>query len=187
MSVIDIGNTSTELSSDALMSQINSAVRPGALILFYSDSCGHCNDMKPEWENLKKFSKKNNGKCNIVSINADMRDKLHDSWRRLVKGVPTIIGLREDSDVSQAIPFGDERNVDNFKKFIITNIEPNYLSKGGNIKDKKKCRKNKTKSKKRQSKKRQSKKTMSLHSKKNGSMRKRYRRHKKTVHKRRKY
>lgn len=138
MSVIDIGTGANEMTKDMLMSAIKDAVKPGALILFYSDSCGHCNNMKPEWESLKKFAKQQKKKCNIVSVNADRRDKLDDSWRKLVTGVPTIVGINEGQDATHAIPFSDERTLDNFKKFIVSNIDPSYLSQGGGGSRKKK-------------------------------------------------
>ena len=33
--------------------QFNPAIKKGAMVLFFSDGCGHCNVMKPQWNALQ--------------------------------------------------------------------------------------------------------------------------------------
>jgi protein disulfide-isomerase-like protein len=57
------------------------------LALFYAPWCGHCKALKPIWEEFKNENK-NNGKLEIVDVNADENKELTSKHK--IGGYPTI-------------------------------------------------------------------------------------------------
>ena len=91
------------------------------LLKFYSDNCGYCKSMQPEWE--RAVNKLNNKKkLIIIEIEAS---KMHnfiekeDHIKSNIMGYPTIMLLR--SDDNKLINFNEERTSDNFVNFVIKN------------------------------------------------------------------
>lgn len=92
--------------------QFNSAVKNGAIVLFYSNNCGHCTAMKPQWDALEKV--KLSG-CNVVSVDAAAAGELDDKWKEHTNSVPTIIAINPSGD---KVNFTGDRTTEGFVKFM---------------------------------------------------------------------
>jgi thioredoxin-like negative regulator of GroEL len=85
------------------------------IILVFHPSCGHCIQLKPSWEQMKKEA---STKVNFMEINGEgMSD--HESMRNSIagkntEGFPTIMGLKNGRILSK---FNEERTVPNMVKF----------------------------------------------------------------------
>ena len=110
----------------------SNAVKGGAMVLFFSDGCGHCTDMKPQWNALKgemnKLQEELN-EPNVVSVNVNAVDEIDSKWHKHTHSVPTIIVVTKDG---KDYDFNDERTTDNFVKFLKTHFsKDNKRSKPG--------------------------------------------------------
>ena len=68
-----------------------------ALIWFYADWCGHCQQMKPEWEKFEDKCKKLKGNRMVVKVNSDFQPKLTENLSAIanhVEGYPTILTVK---------------------------------------------------------------------------------------------
>jgi len=99
-------------------SDFEPAIKRGAIILFFSDECHHCNVMKPKWNKLKEsipeLSKTLSG-ANIVSVDANHVNKLDDKWHNYASSVPTIISVDKFGKISN---FDRERETDKLIEFM---------------------------------------------------------------------
>ena len=78
------------LNKPTNLNNFNNNIKKGPwLVWFYADWCGHCTNMKSEWEKLESKCKTNN-KLNIARVNDEMKDKLHNNIGNDVMGFPTI-------------------------------------------------------------------------------------------------
>lgn len=112
----------------------------GALILFFSNGCGHCTSMKPEWNNLKKklneLQRDLRG-VNIVSVNSDAAGELDSEWHDYARRVPTIIAVDKKGKKHD---YNKERKTEEFVEFM-KEILSNTPQKGGKKRKKTKRRK----------------------------------------------
>ena len=108
------------------VADFNPAIKNGAMVLFYSNGCGHCTTMKPQWDALQEklrdlerelqVEENNVTKCpNIVSVDVEAAPDLDSKWHRHTASIPTILAIRENGD---NIEFNDERTTENFIKFM---------------------------------------------------------------------
>ena len=147
----------------------------GAFVLFFSDSCGHCTAMKPEWDKLKpkmnELQSELNG-VNIVSVNSDAAGELDSEWHKYAGRVPTIIAIDKSGKKHD---YNKNRTTEDFVDFM-KEILSNSQQKGGKKKRKirKKSKRNSKKSYKRsKSKRSKSKRSKSKRSKSKRSKSKR--------------
>lgn len=115
----------------------------GALILFFSNGCGHCTSMKPEWNNLKKKLNELQGDLdgvNIVSVNSDAAGELDSEWHDYARRVPTIIAVDKKGKKHD---YNKERTTEDFVKFM-KEVLSNTPQKGGRKKRKGTKRRKKT-------------------------------------------
>lgn len=107
--------------------QFKPAIENGAMVLFYSDGCGHCTNMKPQWNALqekindlqKKFTMEDytgESKCpNIVSVNVDAAPELDSQWHKHMESIPTIMAIKSNGG---KVDFNDDRTTENFIQFM---------------------------------------------------------------------
>ena len=115
----------TKISKENV-ADFNPAIKNGAMVLFFSNGCGHCTTMKPQWDALQEklrdlerelhIEENNVTKCpNIVSVDVEAAPELDSKWHRHTASIPTILAIRENGD---NIEFNDERTTENFIKFM---------------------------------------------------------------------
>ena len=86
------------------------------LVGVFSKLCIHCNNMKPQWNMLKKRLKK--GNCNglLLEIDSDQVNNIdYDSLTNSVKGLPTIMIFKNGKLLREYS--GDRTSSDMFKFF----------------------------------------------------------------------
>ena len=98
-----------------LLDQLNQKKSCGT-VLVYSDHCPHCTTMKPDWEQMKK--KMHNKPANIYEINSEDLPHIHHPIKNVVDGFPMILNVNDRN----IVPFEQERTLDNFIKFVESNI-----------------------------------------------------------------
>ena len=84
------------------------------LVYFYMDSCGHCKNFTPTWD---EFCNSNNSSITTHKIErAEAKDKLE---RYNINGFPTILLLDENNDKLKE--FNGERTVKGLQSFVDAN------------------------------------------------------------------
>ena len=129
-----------EVNSNNL-NKFNEAVQKGgAVVKFYADWCGHCQDLNPKWNVMTSHLKNSPGSGLIASVPEDMISKVNCD--NDILGFPTIrymVGGKKRKD------YNGRREVEDLENFV-----KSTLGKGGKKKkNKSKRRKNKTKRTKR--------------------------------------
>ena len=123
------------------LNKFNEAVqRGGAVVKFYADWCGHCQDLNPKWNIMTSHMKNAQGSGLIASVPENMISKVDcDSD---ILGFPTIrymVGGKKKKD------YNGRREVEDLEKFVKSSLGKGSKKK----KNKSKRRKNKTKRRKR--------------------------------------
>lgn len=83
-------------------------------VLYYSDMCGHCIQLKPVWAKIcKKFAKS----LDVVIINVESSNIQHlkAKYRDGISGFPTILKYNKGKRVSE---FQGNRNMTDIGKYI---------------------------------------------------------------------
>lgn len=113
-----------------------------SMVLYYSEGCYFCEDMKDEWEAFEKEAITKNYNVILARVNKDYLDNV--TVHKDVMGYPTIVHL---VDGKKQIDYQDKRLKENFMKFL-KDINKHSKKKVSNIKDKSKSNtKSKSKSK----------------------------------------
>lgn len=91
------------------------------LIKFYASWCGHCKNMKTDWDELyAEYNEKsvNGNTIKIVQINADSPHikSFIEHYKHDITGFPTIIKLQND-DITE---YNGERTFDSMSDFLKT-------------------------------------------------------------------
>lgn len=90
---------------------------PNKILTFFSmEGCGHCNKMKPEWDN---FSKNNTTSIKTKIIDSNSPEFEEHSKKHDIKGFPTILLLNEKGDKLKDYDGG--RNSEELHKFCKEN------------------------------------------------------------------
>lgn len=123
-------------------------VNTPSLLRVYSDNCGHCIEMKEEWEKLKQLLKENNkdDNINIVDVESSYSDKLPDNISSSIIGYPTILAL-QNGDIAKNYESSRTSNdmYDFCKRYILKNSSKKDKLKGGKKIKSKKYKKRHTK------------------------------------------
>ncbi len=102
-------------SNYSLLNDLNGSNQ--GTVLFYHPQCGHCQSMKPQWEEMKKKINKRN--CNIYEVNGENMDEIYHPMKEVVNGFPTIMNVHN----GKLTQFEKERNTENMIKFVLANEE----------------------------------------------------------------
>ena len=111
-----------------------------SMVLYYSEGCYFCEDMKDEWEAFEKEAITKNYNVILARVNKDYLDNV--TVHKDVMGYPTIVHL---VDGKKQIDYQDKRLKENFMRFL-KDINRHSKKKVSNNKHKSKS-KSKTKSK----------------------------------------
>ena len=142
-----------EVNSNNL-NKFNEAVqRGGAVVKFYADWCGHCQDLNPKWNIMTSHMKNAQGSGLIASVPENMISSVNCD--KDILGFPTIrymVGGKKKKD------YNGRREVEDLEKFVKSSLgkgskkKKNKSKRSKNkTKRRKRSRKNKTKKKKNRS------------------------------------
>jgi thiol-disulfide isomerase/thioredoxin len=88
-------------------------------VLFFHPQCSHCIALKPQWEETKRqLSKKD---CNIYEVNGEDMNNISHPMTNVIDGFPSIINVNH----GKLTQFEKERNIQNMKDFIMSNLAQN--------------------------------------------------------------
>ena len=92
-------------------------------VKIFSPGCGHCENMRADWEKLEQSAKNMAGEIQLMDINADALDNIGDK-RFNVSGFPTILLLDKNGKEEKSYT-GDRSHDDmlNFLKREINNLK----------------------------------------------------------------
>ncbi len=136
------------------LNKFNEAVqRGGAVVKFYADWCGHCQDLNPKWNIMTSHMKNAQGSGLIASVPENMISSVNCD--NDILGFPTIrymVGGKKRKD------YNGKREVKDLEKFVRSTLgksnkkKKNKSKKRNNkTRKRKKLRNNKTKKKKNRS------------------------------------
>ena len=96
--------------------QLSNLLKKGDwMVLYYSEYCKHCTDMKPEWN---KFELNVPDNVNIAKVE---NEGMHDlKFNPKVEGFPTIKMYKNAKEVDE---FNGERKAKKFDEFLKKNID----------------------------------------------------------------
>lgn len=80
------------------------------LVFFYANWCGHCKNMKPEWEKLKN---KYSGQYQLQEFEADENPEVMK--QNQIEGFPTVKLFKEDGSVHE---YQGDRTAESLEKFL---------------------------------------------------------------------
>lgn len=89
-------------------------IHDNIIILFYSISCYHCNNLNPVWNKLCKYVENNK---DIAIINAEYSNinNLKKKFQNGVTGFPTILKFCKGLKINE---YNGNRNFEDLKKFV---------------------------------------------------------------------
>ena len=98
------------------------------IVLYYANWCGHCNTMKPEWQEVISRMKSHNNAnhsnaINIADIESSHIDQLTD--KPDIAGFPTIKMYNSGNEIAN---FEDERVADKIHHFAILNSKKSNIN-----------------------------------------------------------
>jgi thiol-disulfide isomerase/thioredoxin len=95
--------------------EVNDAIiaADNVVILYYSDMCGHCIQLKPTWDKLCN-SIKNKKDIIIVNVEANNITHLRAKYKKNIEGYPTIIKYSR----GKKSEYEGNRELADMKKFI---------------------------------------------------------------------
>ena len=111
-----------------LREKMDGSKKPNAVVLVFSNGCGHCISMMPEWKRLEKQVKedaslKTNPRCylsKVESHNASMIPEIHPES---IRGVPTIKFLKHGELSGDFEESGKSRNAEDMLEWIRSKIK----------------------------------------------------------------
>ena len=119
----------------------NGIKKSGALLIFHSPFCGHCQRLEPELKKLDKDLKKHKVNKPIRKVSPEFIDKVNTQGVE-IRGVPTIMVVNKNGQNEKTFPDDKERNSENLLDFMKENDVVVKSQKGG-----RKTKKNRTTSK----------------------------------------
>ena len=101
--------------------EVNDSIlaRDNLVILYYSDMCGHCIQLKPTWNKLCN-SIKDKKDITVVNVEANNFEHLPEKYKKNIEGYPTIIKY----SCGKKIEYNGNRELADMKKFIVPIAKP---------------------------------------------------------------
>ena len=122
--------TNISITSKGLAEEYTNLNKENHMFLFiHSNGCGHCNNMKPEWEKLKNKTELSKYKVIIVDVESESANLLPGTHGVINGGYPTL-KLIKIGGKNQELYEG-ERTAEDMTKFIIEELRENKKMTGG--------------------------------------------------------
>ena len=144
-----------------------------AVVCFHADWCGHCQQLKPEWDSMVKNLKKKNLNGLLARIEEKNLDKAQCD--KDIKGYPTIRVFKNGEKDEDYSGTRESKELTEFVESILSK-SPKLIEQSGGKKRKKRKRRRskKTKNTKRKRRKKRKNKTRKKKNKSRGSLRERF-------------
>lgn len=156
--------------NDANINSFNNKVKTmPSVVCFHADWCGHCQQLKPEWDTMVKNLNKNNLEGLIARIEEKKLDKA--DCDKDIKGYPTIRVFKNGTKSKDYSGKREAKDLEEFIKNTLSKTPKTNEQSGGKKKRKrkKKRKSRKTKKTKRKRKRRKKNKKNKTRKKKNKS------------------
>jgi len=162
--------TNISITSKGLAEEYTNLNKENHMFLFiHSNGCGHCNNMKPEWEKLKNKTELSKHNVIIADVESASANLLPGTHGYINEGYPTL-KLIKMGGTSQKL-YDGERTADAMSDFILEEVRENKKMIGGARKLSTKTKIKKTKTRKIKTRKTKSKKQRRVHWAKRNSVR----------------
>ena len=94
------------------------------MVLYYADWCGHCKNMKPEWQKVVKRFNCPSSRVNVAEVNSEQIGNMIKPPE--IAGFPTIKMYNSGREVAE---FDEERLANKMMKFAMMNSERKMVPK----------------------------------------------------------
>ena len=95
----------------------------------FSNSCGHCEAMKPEWNKLKSAIISDDGNGSLVEIDSNVLPEFdYQPLREKISGYPTILVLKNGIPKMEYSGNRSFEDMYNFFNKNVNNTPPQYMS-----------------------------------------------------------
>ena len=153
-------STNISITSKGLAEEYTNLNKENHMFLFiHSNGCGHCNNMKPEWEKLKNKTELSKHNVIIADVESASANLLPGTHGYINEGYPTL-KLIKMGGTSQKL-YDGERTADAMSDFILEEVRETKKMTGGELKFSTKTKIKKTKTRKIKTKKIKTRKTKS--------------------------
>lgn len=88
------------------------------VMLFYAQWCGHCQSLKPKWDNAK--TRFDTSKVEVLEVNADDASSKALFEEHSVSGFPTIKIIKTDGTV---LDYSGDRSEEDLVQFVLSNAQ----------------------------------------------------------------
>jgi len=111
-----------------LRKRMDDSRKPDAVILVFSNNCGHCTSMMPEWQRLEKQVKrdaslKTDPRCYLSKVESHNTSMIPEIDPESIRGVPTIKFLKEGKPSGDYEEVGKPRNAEDMLEWIRSKIK----------------------------------------------------------------
>ena len=111
-----------------LRERMDDSRKPDAVILVFSNICGHCTSMMPEWERLEKQVKrdanlKTDPRCYLSKVESHNTSMIPEIHPESIRGVPTIKFLKQGKLSGDYEEAGKSRNAEDMLEWIRSKIK----------------------------------------------------------------
>ncbi len=122
--------TNISITSKGVAEEYTNLNKENHMFLFiHSNGCGHCNNMKPEWEKLKNKTELSNHNVIIADVESASANLLPGTHGDINEGYPTL-KLIKMGGTSQKL-YDGERTADAMSSFIVGELRENKKIIGG--------------------------------------------------------
>ena len=137
-------STNISITSKGLAEEYTNLNKENHMFLFiHSNGCGHCENMKPEWEKLKNKTELSNYNVIIVDVESASTNLLPVTHGDINEGYPTLKLIKMGGNEQEL--YDGERTAEAMVNFIMEELRENKKMKGGARKFTKKTKIKKTK------------------------------------------
>jgi len=107
--------------------------------MFHMKGCGHCEELRPKWERIKR---KVGGKMVLAEIDSNSTESIGKGFSQSIRGYPTLMVIKNGQNVKEYQGPREEGAILQF-------IRENFLKRGGFRRRTKKSRKRRTRRRRR--------------------------------------
>ena len=112
---------------------MNGSKKPHAVVLVFSNNCGHCTSMMPEWHRLEKQVKhdkslKTNPRCYLSKVESHNASMIPEIDPESIRGVPTIKFLNKGMLEADYEESGKSRTAEDMLEWIRSKVKDDNVN-----------------------------------------------------------